>query len=181
MNVPLVDWRSCTRNRSPCRWITRWFRLTVGESITTSLSGDFPIFRLESVMGNDFPTPSVLTRTRLNSWNPRRSVCARRPRTVCAGMVAEEPVVIAGRPPLYGVRHATKAPARRAAASAHTLAHNGWGAGVVLRSLRLRSHTWRVENGGDRSRWWAEHGVRWRGTRHSCPTPAARRSCSEWP
>src|SRR5262249_22130568 len=56
------------------------------------------------------PTPSVFTRTRWNSWNPRRSVCARRPRTVCAGMVAEEPVVIAGGAPFYGVRHATKGP-----------------------------------------------------------------------
>src|SRR5215471_10217762 len=110
MKVPLVDWRSCTRNRSPCLWITRWLRLTVGESITTSLSGDLPIFRELSVMGNDFPTPSVFTRTRLNSWKPRRSVWARRPRTVWAGMVAEEPVVIAGGAPFYGVRHATKGP-----------------------------------------------------------------------
>ena len=47
-------------------------------------------------MGNDFPTPSVFTSTRWNSWKPRRSFWARSPRTVCAGMVAEEPVVIRG-------------------------------------------------------------------------------------
>ena len=82
MKVPLVDWRSCTRNRSPCRWMARWLRLTVGWSMTTSLSGALPIFRELSVMGNDFPASSVFTSTRLNSWNPRRSFWARRPRTV---------------------------------------------------------------------------------------------------
>jgi len=64
MKVPLVDWRSSTRNRSPCRLMTMWFRLTVGESMITSLSGDLPIFSELSVMGNDLPTPSVFTNTR---------------------------------------------------------------------------------------------------------------------
>src|SRR5262245_51014658 len=96
-------------------------------------------------------------------------------------MVAEEPVVIAGRAPFYGVRHATKGPSPRAATVAHTLSHNGRGGGVVGPLPQERSHTWRAENGGDRSPWWAAHEARRRGTRRCCPSPAARCSSSASP